>query len=506
MMPAPANQQRSPQEVFELTKKYLTMGDYHEAAKLAGQLRSHFPDQTPILAVHGLTMAAVGAHAIAIPDLQRAAHDSQDALDNGDPENPSRPRIVDQLLRVRCELAASHEALGQTEQADEAIKLAAELDPEAPEVVLTQIRLLCGRGNTDAAQKVLDEANELGLEELPAAQAAATIALSKPATTHDETHVLAQRLRALADRVGLDAATQSRVLRTAAALFDRSGEYDEAFRAFTRAANFTRGSFDASDHAAMTNAVLKGWPASSMAKVSRPTTENSNRVFVVGAAHSGSAELAQALTGHPEVADVGPMDPLTLAAARKAGARPTKYRPVLPDCAKLRRDQLEGAAGIYTRQCDFSAFPRDRRVTVDPSTLQAHLIGLGALALPGATFVFVRREPRSHALACYFHGVPGHHPYVKELATVASYIRDIDRTLDHWHAALSELGIKVVETTREALAADPAGETNRIAEACGLEPAATLTGPVFPHSPADHPDKYAKRTASIEPLLPAPRA
>ncbi|MFK7884746.1 MAG: sulfotransferase [Phycisphaerales bacterium] len=505
-MPAQPNQpQHTPQEIFELTKKLIAMGDFHEAAQHAAMLRSHFPEQTPILGIHGVAMAAIGAYGIAIPDLVRTAKDTQEALDTGESENPNRPRIVDQLLRMHCELARAYEALGHTEHTDQSLKDAVDLDPEAPEVVRVRVDILAARGDTASAQTILNEANELGLEELPGALAAASIALAKPDTAHDELHVLAIRLQALANQVGLDASTQSRVLRAAAALFHRAGEYDEAFRSYTRAANFTRGNFDAAVNAQLTNAVLQGWAPEAMRKISQPKTENTNRIFIVGAAHSGSTELAHALTQHPDVANIGPLDALTLAAARKAGARPTPYRPVIPDCTKLRRDQLEGVASIYNRQADGTAKPEGRSVTVDPSILQAHFVGLAALAFPGAKFVFVRREPHANALACFFNGVPGNHPYTKDLATIASSLRDTDRLLDHWHAAFTELGVTGIETSREALAADPAAETRRIAEACGLSPSPTVVGPTFIPHPSDLPEHYTKRLESIESLLPAAR-
>jgi len=501
----PQQQQTTPQQVFEMAKRLLSMGDVHEALQHASLLRGHFPDQTPILAIHGITMAALGAHGVAIPDLIRAADDSQNALDSGDPENPNRPRIADQLLRVLTELARCHAAANEPSEADAVLARADAVDPEAPEVVRARVEILCARNETDAARTALEEADGLGLEELPSALCAGAIALHTPDASHDACHILAQRLRALADRVGLDAATQMLVLRRAAALFDRAGEHDEAFRASTRAANFTRGQYDASVNARMTNAIIEAWTPDAMGKVSRPQQDHAGRIFVIGAPHSGAAELAVALGEHPEIANAGPAEALTLAAAQKAGAQRTPYRPAVPSPEKLRRDQLEGAAGIYTRLIDGAAHPKGRSATVDACALQTQLLGLAALALPNASFVFVRREPAANLLSAYFNGVPGHHPYTKELPALAAYLRDFDRTLDHWEATLPAIGVNVVTTTREALAADPAGEATRILNTCGF-PGASITGPRFHAEPADHPDRYAKRLESVTPLLPEPKA
>ncbi len=507
MMPAQPNaapnpQQRTPQQVFEMTKRLLAMGDEHDAAQHAALLKSHFPDQTPILGVHGLAMAAVGAHELAVDDLARCADDSIKSLNEGEAENPNRPRIADQAIRMLTQLARSREAMGQPAEADAALDRALALDPEAPEPVRARIEILAARAETAAAQSLLNEANELGLEELPAALAAAAIALAKPDAARDECHVLAQRLRALTDRVGLDASTQKLVLRRAAALFDRAGETDEAFRAANRAANFTRGNYDAAAHARATNAVIAGWTADAMKKIARPDRDDAARVFVFGAPHAGGEELARALTAHPDIACTGHAELLTAAAARKAGAKPTPYRPILPTCQGLRRDQLDAVANIYSKNAAAFALPKDRAVTADPTTVHAHMLGLAALAMPGSKFVFVKRDPRQNLLSCFFNGVPGHHPYTKELPTTAAFLRDVDRTIDHWNAVFADLGITVVNTTHAALKADPAAETARIIATLGLAPA-SVAGPRFPAEPADHADRYAKRIDPVAALLPS---
>ncbi|MEM9373179.1 MAG: sulfotransferase [Planctomycetota bacterium] len=508
--PAPAAapganpQQPTPQQVFESAKRLLAMGDVHEALQHAALLRGHFPDQTPILAIHGIAMAALGAHGIAIPDLASAAEDTKHALDTGDPENPNRPRIADQLLRVLTELARSHEAMDEPALADERLTQADEVDPEAPEVIRTRVEILCGRGDPESASSVLEEADRLGLEELPSALCAGAIALASGDAPSEASGLLAQRLRALADRVGLDAATQALVLRRSANLFDRAGDYDEAFRTFTRAANFTRGQYDAAVHAQMTNAIIGAWTEQAMSKVSRPDRDHGSRIFVVGAPHSGATELAAALAALPGVANAGPAESLTVAAAQKAGAQRTPYRPAVPSPEKLRRDQLEATAGVYTRLTDGAAYPKEHTATIDACGLHVHLLGLAALALPKARFVFVRREARENLLSAFFNGVPGHHPYAKDFPALAAYLRDYDRTLDHWASIFSNMGVDLIETTREALASDGTGESERIASACSLErdtPAAVS----FRSEPADHPDQYARRLEPVLPYLPEPR-
>lgn len=505
MIPTPQPSQLTPPQVFEQAKRLMAMGDYHEAAQRAALLRSHFPNDTPMLALHGLSMGALHLHELAIDDLTRAADDTHNALVNGNPENPNRTRIADQLLRVCAQLARSHEALGNTDAADAALQRAVDTDPESPAVVLAQVDILAGRGQTAQARSILEAARKLGLEEVPAAMSEAAIFLAEgPKADRNAAAEAASRLKFATEQVGLDAATLSEALRRTTALFDLAGDFDEAYRAAVRAANFRRGNYDAAVHAKLTNAIMSTWTGEAMARVIRPQGNFAHHIFLFGAPNSGAEQLARALARQPEFASTGPSELLTLAAVKHAGAKPTPHRPAVPTPATLRREQLDGVANLYTRHSKANAYPRDRRYIIDPAPLHGHLIGLAAMALPGSSFVFVRRDPREQTLACYFDAPPGHHPYAKELPTTAAYIRDIDRLMDHWAASLPALGVNFVETTHQALTTSPAAEVARILSVLHL-PGVDVRALPFAHDPARHPEHYTKRLEPVLSLLPRTR-
>jgi|GEM_PF-1200260 len=503
MMPsqsnAQPNQQQSPQQVFEQARRMLALGDAHEAAQRAALLRSHFPGQTPMVALHGLAVAALGLHELAVEDLAAAADATESALKERASDDVNLPRIADQLIRLTTQLARSYEALGRRAEADAALARALGVDPEDPFATQAKVEMLAGRAEIDAARAFLDEANGLGLEELPAAMSAAAVALARRDTSADEFRMLALRLRALTEAVGLDAVTQSMALRRCGELFDRAGEGDDAFRAFTRAANFKRGTFDAAAHARVTSGVISVWTAAAMGKVKKPTAGGAGVVFVVSAPCSGGEELGRAMAAHDSVASAGPSEVLTMAALRQAGAKGTKHRPVVTNPSQLRGSQLGELAKLYMAQTARNAYPGGRSVLVDSSPLHTHLIGLAAMAMPEAKFVLVRREPRSNALACFFGATPGHHPYARDLATTASYLRDVRMLMDHWASVLPAMGCTVVETSREALVANPDAETARVMAAIGLDGA--VAGPRFGAEAADHPDRYAKRLGPVEPFF-----
>jgi hypothetical protein len=105
--------------------------------------------------------------------------------------------------------------------------------------------------------------------------------------------------------------------------------------------------------------------------------------------------------------------------------------------------------------------------------------------------VFLTRDIRANTLGCFFGGMAGHHPYSRELATTAAYLRDINRLMEHWAGILPGLGHTVVRTSREALVSD-GGEIGRVMDGLGL--GGSAAGPVkYTAKASDHPDRYARR-------------
>jgi tetratricopeptide (TPR) repeat protein len=509
MMPSQPQQPSAPtpQQVFDQARRLLSLGDFHEAAQRAALLRSQFGQQVPMLALHGFAMSAVGMHEVAVKDLGAAVGATERALAERDAEDANRPRLADQLMRLSVQAARSWEALGDRAEADASLSRALKIDPEDPEATRARVEILAGRGEVAEARRELDQANELGLEELPSAMSAGAVALARSDTGGEEFRVLAQRIRALTEVVGLDAATQGDALRRCGALFDRAGAVDDAFRAFTRAANLKRGSFDAAAHAKVTNAVIAGWTAEAMGKVRSPASDGApGPVFVVSLPGSGGEDLGRAMAragagGTGGAASLGPSELLTVAAVRHAGARPTPYRPALASPSGLRGAQLSEVAAFYRSQAVRHAWAPGAvdgsSVFVDASSLHGHLIGLAAMALPGARFVLLRRDLREATLACYFGAMCGHYPFSRDLATTASFLRDADRLMDHWAGVLAAMGRTVVSAERAALASDPGGETRRIMGELGLE-VGSVDGPRLVGGAWAHPERYARRLEGLE--------
>ncbi|MCC5821885.1 MAG: sulfotransferase [Phycisphaerales bacterium] len=500
MMPStPAAPSQSPRQVFEQALRLFTVGDDHEAAQRASLLRAHFPDEPGMLALHGMIVGAMGMHELAAPDLRRAAELTEANLADPSADADGRERGAERVVRLSTQLSRSLEALGASADSDAASARALELRPSDRGAVMARVEVLAARGDLEGARAVLAGASDL--DEHGAAMCEGAIALCGPETTGELFRMLAQRVRALTEVVGLDAPTQSAALRRCGALFDRAGETDEAFRAFTRSSKLKRGRFDVSAHAKVTRATVEAWTAGAMGRLTRPSVDGSSRVFVVAPPGAGCAALGRALAAASGAGSVGPCEALTTAAVRQAGAKLTPHRPMLLEVGRLRGAQIRAVSDAYLAGTARLSWPGERGVVVDANPLHGHLIGLAAAALPGARFVFLRREARANTLACYFRGMRGHHPYSNDLATTASYLRDIRTLMDHWEGLLGSMGHPVASTTREALRADPAGETARVLSAIGLDAVGGVAGPSYRAEAADRPERYARRLEGVASFL-----
>jgi tetratricopeptide (TPR) repeat protein len=130
MQPRPQQAEPTPKDFFEQAKRLMAVGDVFEASKRAGKLRAHFPEEPPILAIHGYALAKLGAHEAAIRDMRASSRLTLQSLEEGDEENPARPRIVDQFIRLQSEIGRSLTALGEFNDAGDEIEQALDMDPD----------------------------------------------------------------------------------------------------------------------------------------------------------------------------------------------------------------------------------------------------------------------------------------------------------------------------------------------------------------------------------------
>lgn len=491
MQPAAANQP-TPQQVFEEAHRMLRVGDVFEAARRAGTLRRHFPDDAPILTLHGMVLAKMGVHPQALSDLIKAAQLTERRLDE-EAENPARPRIVDQLIRLSVQICRSSLAIGELAAAEEAIENALKWDPDRGDAVAAKAELLSAKGKPGDGLKLIEKAQQEQLEELPLVLSKARILLSMSAVDDETLSAVETELEEQVKGSGLAAIDLGDLLRAAGMINDRLGKHDDAFNAFRRAAKLRRVNYDPRTYTMMTTKVIHDWSAANMAKLVRPEQSGEAFVLVLGSPHSGAEQLARMLGQLDGAAVVGPLETLSGVCIRHLGAKQGVLRPVPLEPQKLRGAQLRDGGAAYAAQVQAIAGEGARRM-IDTHPLNIPHAGAAALMLPGVHIVMCRRDPVESTLACYCDAMIGNHPYASDVLNAAGFVADSNRMLDHWAQVLADesVGANVVEVQYSELVADPKAAAVRVAGAIGLDANtdAIDSTPEFTGGPGDHPEDY----------------
>jgi tetratricopeptide (TPR) repeat protein len=504
-MQQPAQQtQPTPQQVFNEAYRLLRVGDVYESAKRAGKLRMHFPDDAPILTLHGFVLAKMGVHPQALSDLIKAAQLTEDALVNEEGENPARPRIADQMIRLCVQICHSSMAIGELDAADEAIEKALKWDPDRGDAVAAKAELLAMNGNASEGLALIKQGQEDMLDSRPLVLSKARVLLDADETDTKALNEVIGELETESQVSGLGALDLGDLLRAMGMAFDRIGETEKAFNAFRRAANLRRGSYDPRAHTMMTTKVVHDWTAANITKLKRPDESGERFVLVLGAPKSGVEQLADMLGQLDDVQVIGPLETLSMVCTHHLGANQGVLRPVPFDPVKLRGEQLNEANKAYASQVGALMGDSPKR-GIDTHPLNIPLAGAASAFLPGLNIVLCRRNPIESVLACYCDAMVGNHPYAGELINAAGFVADCNRMLDHWAKELSDdaVGANVVSVGYSELSTDPKKTAARVAREIGLDaraPSIKRT-PCFDRGPGAHPDDYASFMSTITGLF-----
>jgi tetratricopeptide (TPR) repeat protein len=493
--------QPTPKQVFEEAYRMLRVGDVYEAAKRAGKLRMHFPEDIPILSLHGFVLAKMGVHPQALSDLIKAAQLTEHALENEEDENPARPRIVDQLIRLCVQICQSSMVIGEYKAAEESIEQAIKWDPDRGDAIAAKAELLSLQGKLNEALELLAQGQKDMLDSMPIVLSKARVLLGAQSPDEENLKAVIVELEAESQVSGLAALDLGDLLRAIGMVHDRLGNFDESFNAFRRAAKLRRGSYDPRAHAMMTKKVINDWNSETLGKIIKPQVSGERQVFLLGAPKSGVEELGDLLGQFDDVSVIGPLETLSSVCAQHLGARQGVMRPVPLEPGKLRGNQLKDASDAYIAQAK-GLMTEGAAYGIDTHPLNIPLAGAAAVMMPGANIVICRRDMIESALACYCDAMVGNHPYAGDLVNAAGFVSDCNRMLDHWVETLSSesVGANVIEVSYDELASDPKKTAAKIAREIGLDARATSIKrmPAFDNGPGTHPGSYNQFTKQIE--------
>tara|TARA_R110000868_G_scaffold411617_1_gene706253 strand:- start:337885 stop:339414 length:1530 start_codon:yes stop_codon:yes gene_type:complete len=502
MQPNTQQQQPTPKDFFEQAKRLLSVGDVFEASKRAGKLRAHFPEEPPILAIHGFTLAKLGAHGPAIADMRKSSKLTLQSLEDGDEEDQSRPRVVDQYVHLQTEIGRSLTALGEFEDAMDEIELAIAMDPDRADTVSAKAELLCAMGQHDEAVALIEDGIARKLDEIPLMIGMSKVLDASPKADEARMKSCSEKLGIMCDEVGLGAGELMSILRAHGTMCDRIGDYTKAYNSFRRAAKLRRGGYNPEMHAKITSKIIEQWTADGIAKLVRPDGEmGARRVLLAGSSKSGMPEVEALLERLPDAIAVGPIESLGMICMSGMNSAKGVLRGVVPTPSGHRGDQLAKLAGTYSQHCDAAA-RIGGMITIDSHPHNLPLMGCVAAGLRGVRIINCRRDPIEHALAIYCDEMAGNHPYAGDLMAAAAYVKDCDRMMDHWIKVLNDerIGAKVIDVQYEQVKNDPAAVLRQLGEALGVEVSDDMTAGLE-GAPAKGPGSHASEYGSANKML-----
>jgi tetratricopeptide (TPR) repeat protein len=245
-----------------------------------------------------------------------------------------------------------------------------------------------------------------------------------------------------------------------AAVFERDGRIDDAFRQLQAANALKRArlAYDEAAALAFVRSTTRAFGHPMMDELRGCGDDSARPIFIVGMPRSGSTLVEQLLAAHPDVA-----------AAGEIGVLAPIVRDVWPKIAATSIDgvraEVRAIGERYLRATDAAAGPAARLTDKTLDNLQ--VAPLIHVALPNARIVHVRRDDLDTCLSCFATSFgDGQVPFAYDLGELGRLYRGYLDMMARWRAFIAPE--RLLEIDYERLVADFATEARRIVAFCGL--------------------------------------
>ena len=236
------------------------------------------------------------------------------------------------------------------------------------------------------------------------------------------------------------------------------GRYDAAFAAYEAGGRMRLAErpYDPAGDEARGKMMADHCTRAALERVIARGTGSVRPIFIVGLPRSGSTLLEQILASHP---NVSPADepPYLGQVASALGQFPINLD-------TLTTDQMQAAGRTYLER--LARHGDGKRVIIDKNPHNFWLVGLVQAALPDATIIDARRDPRDALTSAFCQLFETGFNHTSTLEHLGRHWQTYNRLMTHWD---TELSGRVHRFDYEALIADQEGETRRLLAVCGLD-------------------------------------
>ena len=348
-------------------------------------------------------------------------------------------------------------ALERYEDAEEALRESLRLKPGNDYATITLVNLMRSTGRFADAGAALDDALAANPNDVKMVFELVRIA-HRIGREHEAIELVTRRIDA-----GLPPQSAAEGCFALAELFDRMGEYADAW-AWVERANALRGArFDSAALTAEADAMIKAWSPNRFPLITRLDEPAELPVFIIGMPRSGTSLVEQILGSHPGVNACGELTDIPWGARRVSG-REGAVVTMLTEPERFRRSDLQQIREGYIARLRRDDQTAER--ATDKLPQNGFYLGLIWCMLPGARVIRCKRNPVDVALSCYFQDFNLRPGWLYSPESIAAFYRENERVIDHYAEVLD---LPVLEVRYEELVADPEPQMRRLVDFIGLD-------------------------------------
>lgn len=248
--------------------------------------------------------------------------------------------------------------------------------------------------------------------------------------------------------------------------FNDLGDYDRAFEYFREGNNWKkqRSRYDRAAERAYAQKLCEVFNDDLRAQNAGAGNPASLPVFIVGMPRSGSTLVEQVLSAHPQAVGGGEL-PWAGHTLERGLARESGNGETWPASAsKVARSAWTAMGDAYLTRIAGPAAAAVRHL--DKQLFNYLLVGPIHLMLPGARFIWCRRDPLDTCVSCYTHNFGGDRGFSNDLEDLGSAFATCELLMTHWQRWLPEGAM--TEVRYEDMVRSTPSETRRLLDFLGL--------------------------------------
>jgi len=399
-------------------------------------------------------------------------------------------RMTPDSAQAHSNLGVVYDSTGKAEEAETSFKKAASLDPDFTPALNHLGFLLADQGRTEEAIRCFDNAlSVIPNEEMALAgkanalekrgQADAAAKIVEPAIkagscnpdivlTYCRTQLrlgnldtAVQHAAALLDSGKLPGKGISDLNRILGDLYDKKGDYDEAFEHYTRANQASPCTYNHQKHVDYIDRIINHSQPGLINEPHRKRKKHRNIIFIIGMPRSGTSLVEQILSSHPDVYGAGELRCMGEIANRPNLA--TASGPYPQGMPELEASDVDNLAQEYIAYLE-SIGDGSSSIT-DKMPHNFLYLGLIHLLFPNARIVHIKRNPLDTCLSLYFQGFNPLHSYTTDLGLLVKYYLEYERLMEHWRSCLE---IPMLEINYETIVNGLETSTRNLLDFCNL--------------------------------------